>query len=177
MQVPLRPDTSSEAEVALPGTALEPRDARRPIGTVERDEVLCTIRKVFGDGVERNRDMALRDIAYALGYQRLGPRIREALSADFMAALRRGIVVTAGGNYRLGFRSFADCPRDGLKDAFESAIGRAWIVREDAIRAFARWAGFGRVGEVIDQIARSLINGLIREGRVETNGPELIRRT
>jgi|GEM_PF-125160 len=177
MQVPLRSSPSIKADVATRETAIKPGEARRPIGTVERDEVLCTIRKVFGDGVERERDVALRDIAYALGYQRLGPRIQEALSADFMAAVRRGIVVNAGGNYRLGFRSFADCPRDALKDAFESAIGRAWIVREDAIRAFARWAGFGRVGDVIDRTARSLINGLIRAGRVETNGPELIRRT
>ena len=177
VNVPLHSNASIKAEVVTRKTAIEPADASRPIGTVERDEVLCAIRKVFGDGVERSRDMALRDIAYALRYQRLGPRIREALSADFMAALRRGIVVNAGGKYRLGFRSFADCPRDVLKDAFESAIGRAWIVREDAIRAFARWAGFGRVGDVIDQTARSLINGLIREGRVETDGPELIRRT
>lgn len=177
VQVPPRPNTSIKVEVATPKTALEPENASRPIGTVERDEVLCTIRKVFGDGTERNREVALRDIAYALGYQRLGPRIREALSRDLIAALRRGIVVNAGENYRLGFRSFADCPRDALKDAFESAIGRAWIVREDAIRAFARWAGFGRVGDVIDQTARSLINGLIREGRIETDGPELIRRT
>jgi len=132
---------------------------------------------VFGDGCERDRDTALRDIACALGYQRLGTRIRQGLSADFMAAVRRGIVVNESGNYRLGFRSFADCPRDALKDAFESAIGRAWTGREEAVRAFARWAGFGRVGDVIDQTARSLINGLIREGRVETNGPELIRRT
>lgn len=176
VEVLLRSNTSIMAEVASPETALKPRDASRPIGTVERDEVLCTIRKVFGDGAERERDMALHDIAYALGYQRLGPRIREALSAHFMAALRRGIVVNVDSKYRLGFRSFADCPRDVLKDAFESAIGRAWIVREDAIRSFARWAGFGRVGDVIDQTARSLINGLIREGRVETNGLELIRR-
>ena len=60
---------------------------------------------------------------------------------------------------------------------FESAIGRTWITREDAIRAFARWSGFSRVGDVIDQTARSLINGLIREGRLEIDGPELIRRT
>jgi type I restriction enzyme S subunit len=177
VQVLLRSNTSIKVDVAIRGTAIEPRDASRPIGTVERDEVLCTIRKVFGDGAERDRDVALRDIAYALGYQRLGPRIREALSGALIAAVRRGIVVNAGSNYRLGFRSFADCPRDALKDAFESAIGRAWIVREDAIRAFARWAGFGRVGDVIDQTARSLINGLIREGRVETDGPEFIRRT
>jgi type I restriction enzyme S subunit len=173
----VRPSTSIKAEVTTPKTVPEPENLSRPIGTVERDEVLCAIRKVFGDGVERNRDVALRDITCALGYRRLGPRIREAVSGHLIAAVRRGIVVNVDGNYRLGFRSFADCPRDALKDAFESAIGRAWIVREDAIRGFARWAGFGRVGDVIDQTARSLINGLIREGRVETNGPELIRRT
>jgi hypothetical protein len=176
VQVPLRSSTSSRTELAKPEALPEPRDASRPISMIEREEVLCTIRKVFSDSTERDRDTALRDIAYALGYQRLGPRIREELSADFMAAVRRGIVVNEGGAYRLGFRSFADCPRDTLKEAFESAIGRAWITREDAIRAFARWEGFARVGEVIDQTARSLINGLIREGRVETDGPDLIRR-
>lgn len=176
-QVPPPPSTSSRTEVARPEASPEPREASRPISMIEREEVLCTIRKVFSDGAERDRDSALRDIAYALGYQRLGTRIREELSADFMAAVRRGIVMNEGGAYRLGFRSLVDCTRDTLKEAFESAIGRAWVTREDAIRAFARWAGFARVGEVIDQTARSLINGLIREGRVETDGSDLIRRT
>jgi len=176
-QARTRPNTSIKAEAAKPDAAPETRGASRPIGAIERDEVLCTIRKVFSDGAERDRDTALRDIANALGYQRLGTRIREGLSADFMTAVRRGIVVNEGGAYRLGFRSFADCPRDTLKEAFESAVGRAWVTREDAIRAFSRWAGFGRVGKVIDQTARSLINGLIREERVESDGPELIRRT
>lgn len=154
-----------------------PKATSRIIDSIEREEMLCTIRKVFGDGLKRDRDAALRDIAYALGYQRLGPRIHDVLSDSFMVAARRGIVVKLDGLYQLGFRSFTDCPRDALKEAFESAIGRVWITRDDAIRAFARWAGFGRVGEVIDQTARSLINGLIRERRVETDGPELIRRT
>ena len=177
VQVPLRSSTSNRTEIAKPEASENSREPSRPISIIEREEVLCTIRKVFGDGAERDRDTALRDIAYALGYQRLGTRIREELSADFMAAVRRGIVVNERGDYRLGFRSFAEYPRDTLKEAFESAIGRAWVTREDVIRAFARRTGFARVGEVIDQTARSLINGLIREGRVEADGPDLIRRT
>ena len=62
-------------------------------------------------------------------------------------------------------------------DRYSAATGRHWIAREDAIRAFARWGGIGRVGPVIDETARSLINGLIREGRLEADGPERIRRT
>ena len=176
-QVPPCPSRSNRTGIAKREVPPEPREASRPISMIEREKVLCTIRKVFSDSVERDRDTSLRDIAHALGYQRLGTRIRDELSAGFMAAVRRGIVVNEGGAYRLGFRAFADCPRDTLKEVFESAIGRAWVTREEAIRAFARWAGFARVGEVIDQTARSLINGLIREGRVETDGPDLIRRT
>ena len=177
--VPVPPPTSrsNRTKTAKPEAPPEPREVNRPVGMIEREEVLCTTRKVFSDSAERDRDTALRDIAYALGYQRLGTHIREELSAHFKAAVRRGIVVNEGGTYRLGFRSFADCPRDTLKEAFQSAIGRAWVTREEAIRAFAHWAGFARVGEVIDQTARSLINGLIREGRVKTDGPDLIRRT
>jgi len=177
VQAPPHQRTSIKLEADKPEAVPGPRDSTRPIGTIEREEVLCTIRKVFSDGSERDRDTALRDIAYALGYQRLGPRIREELSADFMAAVRRGIIVNEAGIYRLGFRSLADCTRDSLKGDFESAIGRAWITRDEAIRAFARWLGFARVGDLIDQTARSLINGLIREGRVETDGPDLLRRT
>ncbi len=48
--------------------------------------------------------------------------------------------------------------------------------REDAIRAFARWMDFRRTGPSIDEVSRSLINGLIKGGRLESDGPS-IRRT
>ena len=40
---------------------------------------------------------------------------------------------------------------------------------------FARWMGYARTGPVIEETARSLINGLIRENRLEADG-ERIRR-
>jgi type I restriction enzyme, S subunit len=146
------------------------------IEDTDRTEVLCAIRTLFNDDQERGRDAAIRELAHALGYQRTGSRVYEVLSTDLLTAVRRGIIANVGGVYRRGFRTLADCTRDSLKKDFEFAIGRGWISREDAIRALARWLGFRRVGPVIDETARSLINGLIREGRLEADGSELIRR-
>jgi hypothetical protein len=145
---------------------------------IQRDlpSASCAVRALFSDGLERNRDTAIRELAHALGYQRTGARVYEALSTDLLTATRRGIVVRDGGVYRLGFRSVADCTRDSLKGEFESAVGRAWISRDEAARTFARWLGFARVGQVIDDTTRSLINGLIREERLETDGNGSIRR-
>lgn len=161
------------AEAAPPAYAA---DKPPDINGTERTDVLCAIRALFSDGVARDRATAIRDLAHALGYQRTGSRIHEVLATDLLTAVRRGIVVNEGGMYSLGFRTLTDCTRDSLKNNFESAIGRGWINRDDAIRTFARWLGFARVGKVIDDTARSLINGLIREGRLETDGSGCIRK-
>lgn len=73
-------------------------------------------------------------------------------------------------------RSIVDYDRDFLKQQFLAAIGRAWIERDDAVREFCRWMGFARTGPVIEDTARSLINGLLREGRLEADGLFFIRR-
>ena len=57
-----------------------------------------------------------------------------------------------------------------------SAIGRPWISRDDATRTFARSLGYARTGDTIAQTVRSLINGLLREGRLESDGGEFVRR-
>ena len=41
---------------------------------------------------------------------------------------------------------------------------------------FARWLGFRRTGPYIEDAAKSLINGLIREDRLESEGSEIRRR-
>ncbi len=68
-----------------------------------------------------------------------------------------------------------DYEREFQKENFLSAIGRTWIEREDAIRLFARWLGYARTGPIIEDAARSLINGLIREGRLEKDGDRIRR--
>jgi type I restriction enzyme S subunit len=147
-----------------------------PISDTDRTEVLAAIRQVFSDGECRERESAIREIAHALGYGRTGHVIEEVLNTDLLTAVRRGILENLRGELKLRTRSIEDYERDFLKEQFLAAIGRTWIEREDAIREFARWLGFARTGSVIDEVARSLIKGLLREERIEADGPNLIRR-
>jgi len=184
--VTVEPSTPARASRPAKSTPIQENPVPRPtsstpetppsIDDIARKDVLCAIRKLFSDGWWRDRETALKELSQALGYRRLGPHIREVLSTDLLTAVRRGILTSEGGEYTLGFRSLTDLPRDVLKDRFLSAIGRSWITRDDAIRAFARSLGFARTGDQIDQTARSLINGLIREGRLESDGGEMVRR-
>lgn len=150
-----------------------------PIDDTQRHDVLALIREVFATGGARDRDTALKEIATALGYERLGPHIREVLSTDIRTAVRRGILHNQGGSLTLLCRSIEDYERDFLKELFLAAIsqnGRVWLERDDAIRLFTRWLGFRRTGATIDETARSLINGLLRDGSLEKDGQDWIRR-
>jgi type I restriction enzyme S subunit len=167
---PPKPAPPNPAQAAAPKA-----DSPPPIDEIDRTEVLSAIRKMFNDGGWRDRDTTLKELSAVLGYGRLGSHIREVLSTDLLTAVRRGILTSEAGEYALAFRSVTELPRDTLKDRFLTAIGRPWITRDDAIRAFARSLGFARTGEQIDHTARSLINGLLREGRLESDG-ECIRR-
>lgn len=118
----------------------------------------------------------LRALARALGYQRLGARVRETLSDDLLTAVRRGILKNDRGELSLEARSIGDYHRDFLKTQFLASLGRIWTSRDDATRAFARWLGFARTGSAIADTVRSLINGLLREGRLERDADQ-IRRT
>jgi hypothetical protein len=151
----------------------------RPISIDQTDriEVLCTIRQLFSDSQARDRDTAIRDVAAALGYQRVGPRIREILHTDLLTAVRRGILQNQNGQLSLLARDLRDYQKDFLKENFLSAIGRAWIERADAIKAFARWLGFLRTGSVIEETGYSLINGLLKERRLEADKSQIRRAT
>jgi hypothetical protein len=125
------------------------------------------IRNVFRSGTARDRGTALRDVSQALGYARLGPRIRETLDRDLLTAVRRGILQNDGGELSLLCRSIEQYERGFLKEQFLAALGRTWLDRTEAARVFARWLGFTRTGGTITDTVRSLINGLLRERRLE----------
>jgi len=114
-----------------------------------------------------SRETAVREVSQALGYAWLGPRIREILNRDLLTAVRRGILKSYGGELSLLCRSIEQYERDFLKEQFLAAVGRPWIDRTEAARTFARWLGFTRTGGTIADAARSLINGLLRERRLE----------
>jgi hypothetical protein len=148
-----------------------------PIDQTDRPDVLAEIRRVFSDGQPRTRENAIREVARALDYGRVGHRITDVLQNDLLTAVRRGILDNVEDELILLARSIADYDRDFLKRQFLAAVGRSWIERDDAIQNFCRWMGFRRTGQIIDETARSIINGLLRESRLEAKGPNLIRRT
>jgi hypothetical protein len=153
------------------------RSATRPdLDELDREDLICRIRHMFDDGEQRERDAAVDALARELGYRDAGSRIHEAIENALRIAVGRKILANDGAALRLSARSIEQYERNLLKQQFLASLsGRPWIERDDAIRDFARWMGFRRTGRSIDETARSLINGLLREGRLERQGP-LIRR-
>ena len=154
----------------------EPRE-RIDAAQLDRDELICRIRQLFSDGSPREREQAITQMAEGLGYERVGSKVREIVDNSLRTAVRRGVLTSDGGGLRLDVRSIEDYRRDFLKEQFLASFeGRAWKQRGDAIRDLARWLGFRRTGRVINQTLRSIINGLLREGRLDSSGA-LIRRS
>jgi hypothetical protein len=136
------------------------------------------IRQVSGEAGSRDREAAIQEYARAIGYHGTGSRVRDDVENAIRTAARRGILVTQNGAVSLFARSIGDYDREFLKDQFLASLrGKAWGERDDAIQAFARWLGFRRTGGNIDETARSLINGLIREGRLEADGSRIRKRS
>src|SRR5262249_24891079 len=102
---------------------------------------------------------------------------QEEIDSAIRTAARRSILENRGDKLALCTRSIADYKRDALKDQFLASMqGHARAERDESIRRFARWLGFRRTGPSIDYAARSVINGLIRDGRLESYGSQLRRR-
>ncbi len=173
------PEAASKADKSVRAPVQAASEDAIPIDQTERDDVLAVVRETFSSGGARDRETALREVSQALGYERLGTRIREILNRDIRTAVRRGILQNNGEDLSILCRSIEHYERAFLKEQFLAAInqsGRVWVERDDAIRIFARWLGFRRTGSLIDTTARSLINGLLRDGSLEKDGQDCIRR-
>ena len=80
------------------------RQAARGRGSLERDELF-------------------KEVSLILGYQRLGPKIEEALRGHLRAAIRRRIIETEGASLvRTGTGTMADYGLDELRETFRSVM-------------------------------------------------------
>jgi hypothetical protein len=155
-----------------PGQA--PRELSQDLGKID---LMALLRQCFGRGGPRDREAAIRDLCTAAGYERVGRRIRELADDAIRTAVRRGILSNEAGRVALATRSIEDYGRSQLKDQFLASLGGSrWTDRDEAVRQLARWLGFRRAGPAIDEAARSLINGLLREDRLEADGDAIRRR-
>lgn len=129
---------------------------------------MITLRAIFARTPFLSRDEALSALARALGYRRLDGNIRRILSGYLRASVRRGILENERGHLRVLCRTIADYELDFLKEQFLASLGPTWVERDAAPRRLARWLGFGRTGPAIAARVSSMINGLIRTGRLES---------
>lgn len=171
------PVSSTDDTVAVDADA--DRAFPTSIDDVERYEVICVLRDLLSRPDAReglDREALLRAVAVAVGFERLGPRIREVLEGDLLAAARRGVVMSEAGLVRLATRSIADYDREILREQLLAAAGTAWTDREAAIRTAARRIGFRRTGNQIHTAFLSVLRGALRQGKLEAKG-DLVRRT
>jgi hypothetical protein len=141
---------------------------------LDRDDLICNIRQLFRGFEVRKREDVIDALA---GDRPHDDSLREEFDNGIRTAVRRGILERKGDHLSLSTRSIADFEREDLKEQFLAAMqGHTWTEREDSIRRFARWLGFRRTGPSIYDAARSVINGLIRDGRLESNGSQIRRR-
>ena len=143
----------------------------------DRADLICSIRQLFRSAEVRSRGeivAELRAVAAELGNT---DQVEEEIESAIRTAARRSILESRGDKLTLCTRNIADYRRDALKDQFLGSMqGHAWAERDESIRRFARWLGFRRTGPSIDDAGRSVINGLIRDGRLESNGSQIRRR-
>lgn len=100
-------------------------------------EAMSYVREAFTEGGARDREQAVRDVAVALGHQRVGGRVRETVDGYIRAAVRRGILFNDKGWYNLVVRSAADYERDHLIDSLIASMNGGWIDRAEVVRATA----------------------------------------
>jgi hypothetical protein len=151
---------------------------RVSIYDTSREDGIAAIREVFsrlGADEGLDREEAIQEVAKAMGFDRIGPRIREYFEGDLIAAVRRGIVANEKGKLVPDCRTIQAYPRDLLKESLLAAMGSTWWEQEEAIRAGARYLGFRRAGSAIVDTFKSVINGLIRQGLLERDGSCLRR--
>ena len=141
------------------------------------DDLICSIRQLFRGAEIRTRQDIITAMQGSSDSTSLpNGKSQEEFDGVIRAAVRRGILEHKNGGLVLCGRTIGDYDRSFLKDQFIASIrGYDWTERGESIRRFARWLGFRRTGPFIDEAARSLINGLIRDGRLESHGSQVRR--
>jgi hypothetical protein len=122
------------------------------------------------------REELLKLVSVVLGYQRLGPKIEEALRGRLRAAIRRKIIEADGQLVRPGTTTMTDYGLDDLREIVASVMRKGpHYDRDDVINAVARTLGFARVTDTSRDAIKSAINSGIRQGILGYEGSVIWR--
>jgi hypothetical protein len=162
---PERATTASDATFGLSeGSIVCQNGSGEDWVDISYDEAMSYVREAFTKGGARDREQAIKDVATALGFQRVGLRVGAEVDGYLRAAVRRGILKSENGSYSLLVRNAGDYTRDHLIEMLMASVDGSWMEREEAVRAIAKHLGFQRAGTAFKEALKSAINGAIRRG-------------
>ena len=150
----------------------EPPARPTPIDEIDTDEVMAGFRQASRGRGWMERDELLKEVSLVFGYQRLGPKVDEALRGHLRAAIRRRIIETDGPTLvHPGTSTMADYDLEELRESFRSVVRKgARYEREEVISSLARYLGFVRLTDTIRLPLKSAITGAIRHGILNYEG-------
>ena len=139
-----------------------------PIDQIETEDIMAAFRQAARNRGWLDRDELIKEVSLVLGYQRLGPKIDEALRGHLRAAIHRRIIETDGPNLvRAGAVNMADYEPDELVEVFRSVMQKGTTYdREEVIPTLARHLGFVRLTDSIREPIRKAITRAIRQGLI-----------
>ena len=148
-----------------------------PIDELDTDDIMAAFRQATRGRGWLERDELMKAVSVVLGYQRLGPKIEQALRGHLRAAIRRRIIEADGGSLvRAGTGTMADYGLDDLRETFRSVMRKGTIYeREDVIHTLARYLGFARVTDTSRDAIKAAINSAIRHGVIGYEGSMIWR--
>jgi excisionase family DNA binding protein len=176
------PPDIAPPEVVLPepneadGGSQPTDNCRGPLDGRQTDEIMAAFRQAIRGRGWMEREEVLKGVSVVLGFERLGPKIKEGLRGHLRAAIRRKIIEADGNEVRPGTTTLADYALDDLREAFASVMrkGRKYD-REEVMHAIATYLGFARLTETGEVPLKSAINSGIRQGILGYKGSEIWR--
>lgn len=137
--------------------------------TYSEEFILHIFRKILSHG-PLDRDTLMRELQSVLNHQ-VKDETTMLRSASF-----RGVIEECSGLYRLVDRDIRNYLRPFLKEKLTASFrGLRWKTEDDVIYDFTRYMGWAKTGCNIHSTTKSLIRGLLREGRLERQGQYLRR--
>jgi hypothetical protein len=152
------------------------QDPHREIDDFETDEIMARIRQKTRGRGWMDREELLKEVSLTLGFQRLGPRIRETMESHLRTAIKRKILEPDSDQVRIYAASMDQYDLEVLRDTLCSVMraGKRYE-REEVIQLVSHYLGFSRVTDNVRQSMKSAFRSGLLQGILSADGDVIWR--
>lgn len=162
---------------AAPRTAKDTTSARavvRSSSDIDQTELLNAIFTCAASREYTDREVLAKEVATALGFQRLREKTRDLIASGFNSAIRRGLISYEGTFIVRLATTYADLVLDTLVKAISATVrpGRVYTP-DEVLHNAADHLGCKRLGEPFRESLQSALNAASRRGLITKRGDEV----